>query len=129
MGYTHEAIRRALTDTENNPLKVAYQLVLDHKRMLRGCKFWLAMKNRRTHIPSHIQPKTPTYKAFLRHRHRHGIQRSKKGSNRHDRTRHPPHHLMNKKIKTKHWILPPRYLCLVQVCLKMTHPSNVSQIG
>ncbi|KAI8071438.1 kinase-like domain-containing protein [Gongronella butleri] len=36
MGYTTEAIKRALNDTGNNPLKVAYQLVLDHKRMLQG---------------------------------------------------------------------------------------------
>ncbi|ORX51197.1 Pkinase-domain-containing protein [Hesseltinella vesiculosa] len=36
MGYTTEAINRALKDPGNNPLKVAYQLVLDHKRMLQG---------------------------------------------------------------------------------------------
>lgn len=39
MGYTTEAIHKALHDTENNPLKVAYQLVLDNTRLLQGCKW------------------------------------------------------------------------------------------
>ncbi|CAO3619909.1 unnamed protein product [Cunninghamella blakesleeana] len=38
MGYTSEAIHKALRDTENNPLKVAYQLMLDNKRLLQGSK-------------------------------------------------------------------------------------------
>ncbi|KAI9306879.1 kinase-like domain-containing protein [Cunninghamella echinulata] len=38
MGYTTEAIHKALHDTENNPLKVAYQLVLDNTRLLQGSK-------------------------------------------------------------------------------------------
>ncbi|KAL0075912.1 kinase-like domain-containing protein [Phycomyces blakesleeanus] len=35
MGYTKEAIQKALNGSDNNQFKVAYQLVLDHKRMLK----------------------------------------------------------------------------------------------
>ncbi|KAI9267015.1 kinase-like domain-containing protein [Helicostylum pulchrum] len=35
MGYPTEVIQKALSEPENNPFKVAYQLVVDHKRLLQ----------------------------------------------------------------------------------------------
>lgn len=37
MGYPEERIRSALSDPGNNQFKVAYQLVVDHKRILKDC--------------------------------------------------------------------------------------------
>lgn len=38
MGYPEDKVQKALHAPENNHIKVAYQLVLDHKRMLKECK-------------------------------------------------------------------------------------------
>lgn len=40
MGYPTEVIQKALSEPENNPFKVAYQLVVDHKRLLQDCKLF-----------------------------------------------------------------------------------------
>ena len=34
MGFSRNTIYQALQETENNQIKVAYQLVVDHKRMV-----------------------------------------------------------------------------------------------
>ncbi|KAI8099229.1 kinase-like domain-containing protein [Halteromyces radiatus] len=60
MGYTSEAIHRALNDTENNPLKVAYQLVLDHKRMLEG--------SQKTDVQSFFATSPPPWNAAFEER-------------------------------------------------------------
>lgn len=39
MGYPTDVIQKALSETENNQFKVAYQLVVDHKRLLQDCKW------------------------------------------------------------------------------------------
>lgn len=38
MGYSTAAIQKALSEKDNNQFKVAYQLVVDHKRLLQDCK-------------------------------------------------------------------------------------------
>lgn len=38
MGYPEDKVQKALHAPENNHIKVAYQLVIDHKRMLKECK-------------------------------------------------------------------------------------------
>ncbi|KAJ3180846.1 Protein kinase [Gaertneriomyces sp. JEL0708] len=38
MGHSVETVRKALKETENNQIKVAYELVLDHRRILAGVK-------------------------------------------------------------------------------------------
>lgn len=38
MGYTEQKIHKSLISPGNNQFKVAYQLVVDHKRMLQDCK-------------------------------------------------------------------------------------------
>lgn len=38
MNYPTETIQKALKEPENNQFKVAYQLVLDNKRLLKDCK-------------------------------------------------------------------------------------------
>jgi carbon catabolite-derepressing protein kinase len=38
MGYSTAAIQKALREKDNNQFKVAYQLVVDHKRLLQDCK-------------------------------------------------------------------------------------------
>ncbi|OZJ04257.1 hypothetical protein BZG36_02464, partial [Bifiguratus adelaidae] len=38
MGFSTATVRRALEERDNNQIKVAYQLVVDHKRMLNGTK-------------------------------------------------------------------------------------------
>lgn len=42
MGYPTETIKKALSEPENNQFKVAYQLVVDHKRLLQDCKFYIS---------------------------------------------------------------------------------------
>lgn len=39
MGYSTQAIQKALSEPDNNQFKVAYQLVVDHKRLLQDCRF------------------------------------------------------------------------------------------
>lgn len=41
MGYSTDIIQKALSEPNNNQFKVAYQLVVDHKRLLKDCKFRL----------------------------------------------------------------------------------------
>jgi carbon catabolite-derepressing protein kinase len=38
MGYSRETIYKALSEADNNQIKVAYQLVVDHHRMIKECK-------------------------------------------------------------------------------------------
>jgi carbon catabolite-derepressing protein kinase len=38
MGYSRETIYKALSEPDNNQIKVAYQLVVDHHRMIKECK-------------------------------------------------------------------------------------------
>lgn len=38
MGYGRETIYKALSESDNNQIKVAYQLVVDHHRMIKECK-------------------------------------------------------------------------------------------
>lgn len=38
MGYSTSVIQKALSEPDNNQFKVAYQLVVDHKRLLQDCK-------------------------------------------------------------------------------------------
>lgn len=38
MGYSTAVIQKALSEPNNNQFKVAYQLVVDHKRLLQDCK-------------------------------------------------------------------------------------------
>lgn len=38
MGYSTNVIYKALSEPDNNQFKVAYQLVVDHKRLLKDCR-------------------------------------------------------------------------------------------
>jgi len=44
MGYSTQVIQKALSEPDNNQFKVAYQLVVDHKRLLQDCKLVLCKK-------------------------------------------------------------------------------------
>ena len=55
MGYSHQTILRALREPENNQIKVAYQLVVDHKRMLNNsCVFYLFISIHTSCLDSHV---------------------------------------------------------------------------
>lgn len=74
MGYPEDKVQKALHAPENNHIKVAYQLVLDHKRMLKECKSntrpWTY---KHAHALSDLQ-QTAISKVSLHHHHPHGTQ-------------------------------------------------------
>lgn len=39
MGFSRQTILKALQEHDNNQVKVAYQLVIDHKRMFNDSEF------------------------------------------------------------------------------------------
>ncbi|KAI8813438.1 kinase-like domain-containing protein [Cladochytrium replicatum] len=55
MGFSKATVQHALSETENNQIKVAYQLVLDHKRLLTGAQH-SSHKNMQTFMYSTSPP-------------------------------------------------------------------------
>ncbi|KAL1914652.1 uncharacterized protein VTP21DRAFT_8063 [Calcarisporiella thermophila] len=60
MGFTRQAILKALHDPKDNQIKVAYQLVVDHKRMLNDAK-----KHPQKSIQSFFAASPPPWNYFM----------------------------------------------------------------
>lgn len=74
MGYPEDKVQKALHAPENNHIKVAYQLVLDHKRMLKECKLKdKTLDVQYAHALSGLQ-QTAISRVSLHHLHPHGTQ-------------------------------------------------------
>lgn len=50
MGYSTQVIQKALSEPDNNQFKVAYQLVVDHKRLLQDCKLKICLLYKMSNI-------------------------------------------------------------------------------
>lgn len=70
MGYSTQVIQKALSEPDNNQFKVAYQLVVDHKRLLQDCKLAWYRESKPATNPGTLQPRIITSKVFsLLHLH------------------------------------------------------------